>query len=183
MTSPSISPAPMRAQGPQVGRAGLYVVIPPLGDFWTTRVMDIQSHNRPEVLSFQARFFSLCSNPSQDRQVPLLHFHASGETSIPSFLQACKSWLGPISGRPLHANSQSHLGPWRKQSHRSTAFGSKTTSTHPQPPSPQAWPSGSASLLATLTSEFPRDFFCSCGVQFFFERMLVIFQTAFLDAW
>ena len=65
----------------------------------------------------------------------------------------------------------------------SAAFGSETPQHAHSQTHPQAWPSISASLLSSLTFEFPGDFSYIRQAQPFFERMLVIFHTAFLGAW
>ena len=77
-------------------------------------VVAIQSHKRPEVSRFQERFFFLPSVQAKTDKFPLPCFYAIGRLSIPSSFQTCIPLQGPDSGRALHANSQSHLGPWRR---------------------------------------------------------------------
>ena len=78
----------------------------------------IQSHKRPEASQFQERIFFLPQIQAKTDKFPLPCFYARGWLSIPSSFQSCTPLPGArfrqgAPGRALHANSRSHLGPWR----------------------------------------------------------------------
>lgn len=148
-------------------------------DSWTTHVVAIQGHNRPKASSFQGRFFPT-PDPGQDRQAPPLPLPCHWVDIYSILSPSLHTFAGARfrQGPPC----QLPVSPWTLEEAMPRAqlpLVLRPLNTPTAKPTPRP---GLASVQA-YTFEFPGDFSHIRGAQLFFERMLVIFHTAFLGAW